>query len=78
MRIQFTIETPFALPKEALRELEQWLKKRVMDMINAYGVWHIDVTVKPRGAPEREEETKTIGPQKKMWFEEELEKEEEL
>jgi len=74
MIIRFSIELPFALKKECEKKLKEYIKKEVSKAIQAYGVFEVVATARPKGAPRPKEEEEPWS-EKKFWFEEALESE---
>jgi len=74
MIIRFSVELPFALKKECEKKLKEYIKKEVSKAIQAYGVFEVVATARPKGAPRPREEEELEG-EKKFWFEEALESE---
>jgi hypothetical protein len=75
MIIRFSIELPFALKKECEKKLKEFIKKEVSKAIQAYGVFEVVATARPKGAPRPREEEEEPWGEKKFWFEEALESE---
>jgi len=77
MIVRFSFDLPFALKEECRKELEKYIKQKISELVAKYGVFEVKATVKPKGAPEPRERGE-IGEEKRYWFEDELEKEEEV
>jgi hypothetical protein len=75
MIIRFSVELPFALKKECEKKLKEYIKNEVSKAIQAYGVFEVVATARPKGAPRPREEEEELGEEKKFWFEEALESE---
>jgi len=73
MIIRFSVELPFALKKECEKKLKEFVKKEVSKAIQAYGVFEVVATARPKGAPRPKEEEEEQWSEKKFWFEEALE-----
>ncbi len=77
MKIRFELETPTLLSKECTKELVEYAKQKVKELIAKYGVYEIYITAKPKGATGYEEREGSIVDEelsRRYWFEEELEK----
>jgi hypothetical protein len=73
MIIRFSVDLPFVLKKQCVEELRKIIKEEVNRAIQAYGVFEVVATVKPKGAPVRKEEEEEVLEGKRFWFEEYLE-----
>jgi len=73
MIIRFTVDLPFALKEECVKELEKHIKQEINRAIQAYGIFEVTARVRPKGAPVSKEEEEEPFEGRKFWFERAME-----